>query len=38
MIQKATPVIVQFMRPVDIQQVGNELAIKWDEGGESFRY
>ena len=24
------------MRPVDIQQVGNELAIKWDDGGEDF--
>ncbi len=24
------------MRPVDIQQVGNELAIKWSDGGESF--
>ncbi|MGB7745943.1 MAG: DUF971 domain-containing protein [Verrucomicrobiia bacterium] len=24
------------MRPLDIQQVGNELAIKWDDGGESF--
>lgn len=24
------------MRPVDLQQIGNELAIKWDDGGESF--
>jgi DUF971 family protein len=24
------------MRPADIQQIGNELAIKWDNGGESF--
>jgi len=24
------------MRPVDIQQIGNELAIKWDAGGEDF--
>jgi DUF971 family protein len=24
------------MRPVDIQQIGNELAVKWDDGGESF--
>ena len=24
------------MRPVDIQRVGDELAIKWDDGGESF--
>jgi DUF971 family protein len=24
------------MRPVDIQPIGNELAIKWEDGGESF--
>ena len=24
------------MRPVDIQQIGEELAIKWDDGAESF--
>jgi len=24
------------MRPSDIQQIGDELAIKWDDGGESF--
>jgi DUF971 family protein len=24
------------MRPLDIQQIGNELAIKWDDGSESF--
>ncbi len=24
------------MRPADIQQIGNELAIKWDDGVESF--
>ena len=24
------------MRPSDIQPIGEELAIKWDEGGESF--
>jgi len=24
------------MRPVDIQQIGEELAIKWDDGQESF--
>ena len=24
------------MRPVDIQQIGEELAIKWDDGVESF--
>jgi DUF971 family protein len=24
------------MRPIDIQTIGNELAIKWDDGQESF--
>ena len=24
------------MRPLDIQQIGQELAIKWDDGSESF--
>jgi DUF971 family protein len=24
------------MQPVDIQQIGGELAIKWDDGSESF--
>jgi len=24
------------MRPADIQQIGDELAIKWDDGAESF--
>jgi DUF971 family protein len=24
------------MQPLDIQQIGNELAIKWDDGGEDF--
>ena len=24
------------MRPTDIQQIGDELAVKWDDGGESF--
>ncbi len=24
------------MRPIDLQPVGGELAIKWDDGGESF--
>jgi len=24
------------MRPVDIQPIGEELAIKWDDGGESY--
>jgi len=24
------------MKPVDIQQIGNELAVKWDDGGENF--
>jgi DUF971 family protein len=23
-------------RPVDVQQIGGELALKWDDGGESF--
>ncbi len=24
------------MRPLDLQRIGNELAIKWDDGGEQF--
>ena len=24
------------MRPLDIQAIGSELAVKWDDGGESF--
>ena len=24
------------MRPIDLQPIGNELAIKWDDGSESF--
>ena len=24
------------MRPTDVQQIGDELAIKWDDGSESF--
>ena len=24
------------MRPLDIQHIGKELAVKWDDGGESF--
>jgi DUF971 family protein len=24
------------MRPPDIQQIGSELAVKWDDGGENF--
>jgi len=24
------------MRPTDIQQIGGELAVKWDDGGETF--
>jgi DUF971 family protein len=24
------------VRPIDIQHIGNELAIKWDDGSESF--
>ena len=27
---------IQHMRPADIQTVGSELAIKWDDGSESF--
>jgi DUF971 family protein len=27
---------VERMRPVDIQQLGSELAIKWDDGSESY--
>ena len=27
---------LERMRPVDLQVIGNELAIKWDDGGESF--
>ena len=27
---------IPCMRPVDIQQIGDELAIKWDDGHESF--
>ncbi|MGV3755599.1 MAG: DUF971 domain-containing protein [Verrucomicrobiota bacterium] len=30
------PVYVSFMRPLDIQQIGDELAIKWDDQSESF--
>src|SRR5262245_25917585 len=28
--------LVTRMKPVDIQQIGDELAIKWDDGAESF--
>ncbi len=24
------------MRPLELERIGNELAIKWDDGGESF--
>ena len=27
---------VDFMRPADIQQIGGEVAIKWDDGSEGF--
>src|SRR5581483_10976067 len=27
---------VRDMRPMDIQQIGQELAVKWDDGTESF--
>src|SRR6266513_3035202 len=26
----------RVMRPVDLQQIGNELAVKWDDNSESF--
>jgi len=26
----------QLVRPVDIQPIGNELAVKWDDGSESY--
>ena len=26
----------RFMRPIDIQTIGDELAIKWDDGTESY--
>ena len=28
--------ITCVMRPLDIQQIGNELAVKWDDGTEQF--
>jgi len=28
--------IVGEMRPVDIQQIGEEIAVKWDDGGEGY--
>ncbi|HWN95862.1 MAG TPA: DUF971 domain-containing protein [Methylomirabilota bacterium] len=30
------PPILRWMRPADIQHIGNELAIKWDDRSESF--
>ena len=33
---KGVPIIVRQMRPIDLQQIGTELAIKWDDGTESF--
>ncbi len=24
------------MRPIDVQQIGEELAVRWEDGGESF--
>jgi|SRR5882724_12499839 len=27
---------MKLMRPTDIQQIGNELAVKWDDGSENF--
>src|SRR5204863_9522015 len=31
-----TALSIPPMRPIDIQRIGEELAIKWDDGGESF--
>src|SRR5437867_9199396 len=28
--------LIWVMRPLDIQQIGEELAIKWEDGSESF--
>ena len=28
--------LTRFMRPIDIQTIGEELAIKWDDGTESY--
>ena len=30
------PSLTYAVRPTDLQQIGNELAIKWDDGAESF--
>jgi DUF971 family protein len=30
------PLLTCRVRPTDLQQIGNELAIKWDDGQESF--
>jgi len=28
--------LTSYMRPLDIQRIGNELAVKWNDGSESF--
>jgi DUF971 family protein len=33
---RAAPLNLRVMRPTDIQLIGEELAIKWDDGSESF--
>jgi len=33
---RSTRVQCSEMRPVDIQQIGREVAIKWDDGGEDY--
>ena len=30
------PLYAAHVRPIDVQAIGNELAIKWDDGAESF--
>ena len=36
MDERSFPPLNFIMRPTDIQQIGNELALKWDDGTESF--
>ena len=36
LLAAAPPVSLASMRPLDIQPIGNELAIKWEDGRESF--
>jgi DUF971 family protein len=30
------PIILALVRPINFQIIGDELAIKWDDGGEGF--